>query len=140
MHPTDDDPDLGLPAALQRDLRGLLGAQVRIPPSVDSALAAAARRRQPRPVWQRPVLWAAAALLLAAPLLVLLPPRRPVPVQVAREDFDGDGRVLVLDAYRLALALQRGDTVPAAFDLDGDGRVDARDVDHIAARAVRIGG
>jgi hypothetical protein len=135
-----DDPDPQLPAALQRDLRRVLGAEVRIPESVHAALAAAARRRRLRPRWRRPVLLAAALLLLVPMAALLLPRGKPAAVQLAREDFDGNGRVDVLDAYRLALALQRGESVPPAFDLDGDGRVDARDVDRIAARAVRIRG
>jgi hypothetical protein len=141
MTTPSDDPEPRLPDALQRDLRRAFGAEVRIPESVHAALTAAARRRRLRPRWQRPVLLAAAALLLMVPLVArLLPRSKPVPAPLAREDFDGDGRVDVLDAYRLALALQRGQRVPPAFDLDGDGRVDARDIDRIAGRAVRIRG
>ena len=137
MH--DDDPKL--PDALQRDLRAAFGAQVRVPAAVAAALAAAARRRRLVPVWRRPVLLAAAALLLALPLVALLwrgTARSEPPL--AREDFDRNGRVDVLDAFRLSLALRRGDSVPPELDLDGDGKVDARDVDRIAAVAVKVHG
>jgi hypothetical protein len=140
MTEPDDDLDPRPPHALQRDLRRLFGTQVRIPDAVDARLFAMARRRRLRPVWLRPVLIAAAALLVALPLWFAWPRQTAAPAQVAREDFDGDGRVDVLDAYRLALALQRGQSVPSTFDLDGDGRVGAGDVDRIAARAVRIHG
>ncbi|HEX6812806.1 MAG TPA: dockerin type I domain-containing protein [Planctomycetota bacterium] len=135
-----DEPDPKLPPALQRDLRRMFGPQVRIPAAVDAQLAAAARRRRLRPVWLRPVLVAAAIVLLALPLVFTWLRQSATTTAIAREDFDRNGRVDVLDAYRLALALQRGQSVPATFDLDGDGRVDAHDADRIAARAVRIGG
>jgi hypothetical protein len=64
------------------------------------------------------------------------PPRR----EDYPEDFDRSGRVDVLDAYRLALALDRGERVPTTFDLDGNGAVDRGDVDRIAIRAVSIRG
>jgi hypothetical protein len=140
MTEPDDDPGLRPPRALQRDLRSLFGPQVRIPDAVDARLAALARRRRLRPVWLRPELVAAAALLVALPLGWLWLREAPVSTSVAREDFDGNGRVDVLDAYRLSLALQRGQAVPSSLDLDGDGRVAAGDVDRIAARAVRIRG
>jgi len=134
-HP-EREPDL--PPRLQRDLRRVFGSSVQIPATIDAALARAAREQlRPRrgPAFLRPVFVtvAAAAALLLATLFVL--PRRAV-----REDFDRNGCVDVLDAYRLALALQRGDAVPASMDLDGDGRVDRRDVEAIAARAVRVHG
>ena len=129
--PLDDE----LPQALQRDLRRLFGPAPEFPASLADALLRTARRELRRqPVRLRPWLLAAgaaAALLLVT--LQLLP-------RTAREDFDGNGRIDVLDAYRLALALQRGEAVPARCDLDGDGRVDRRDVDAIAARAVRVHG
>src|SRR5262245_56063560 len=130
--PLDDE----LPPALQRDLRRLFGPAPRIPPSIGDALQRAARRElRPRPIRRlRPWLVAAGA---AAALLLVRRQRLP---PTAGEDFDGNGRIDVLDAYRLALALQRGDAVPARCDLDGDGRVDRRDVDAIAARAVRVHG
>jgi predicted nucleic acid-binding protein len=135
------DDELHLPEALQRDLRTAFGTQVRIPAALDEALYAAARRRQLRPVWRRALpIAAAAALLLALPLLLRGPGTLHEPAPVAREDFDGNGRVDVRDAFRLQLALQRGDAVPATFDLDGDGRVDRADVDRIAAAAVRVHG
>lgn len=134
----DDEPRL--PTRLQRDLGAVFGRGPAIPPQLDERLRAAARRPRPRSFWQRPLLvGAAAALLLGLTVGLWLLPRG-AGAPWLREDFDGDGRVLVLDAFRLQLALQRGDRVPVAFDLDGDGRVDRADVDRIAARAVRVNG
>lgn len=146
MNPPADDPEPRLPDRLQRDLQRLLGTHVRIPERIDTALAAAARR-QPVRRWHRPwLLTSAAAVAAAAGLLLLLrwdrQPTATAPTNLAlvREDFDGDGKLLVLDAYRLALALRRREQIPARFDCNGDGRVDARDVDHMAAAAVRLRG
>lgn len=58
----------------------------------------------------------------------------------ARADFDGSGRVDILDAFALARRLEsgRGNAADPAFDLNGDGRVDRRDVDLAALAAVRL--
>ena len=134
--PTDD---LEVPDRLQGDLRAVFGRRVAIPDSIGTTLLHAAARRR-RPILLRPVTLAAAAALLIAALLLQLQQRTSSPVPLAREDFDGNGRVDVLDAYRLALALERHDRIAPQFDLDGNGLVDRRDADRIAARAVSIKG
>lgn len=146
MNPSADDREPRLPDRLQRDLQRLLGADVVVPERIDAALAAAARR-QPVRRRQRPWLLAGSATLAAAAGLLLLlcwdrqpNASEPASPPLSREDFDGDGRLLVLDPYRLALALRRGEQVSVQFDCDGDGRVDARDVEHMAAAAVRLRG
>ena len=132
--PTDD---LEVPDRLQGDLRAVFGRRVSIPDSIGACLRHAAARRR-RPILLRPVTLAAAAALLMAALL--LQQRITSSGPLAREDFDGNGRVDVLDAYRLALALERHERIAPQFDLDGNGRVDRRDADRIAARAVSIKG
>jgi hypothetical protein len=151
MNLPPDDSDLRLPDRLQRDLRAALGRAVRMPGGVPARLEEALRTATQRPPLRSRPWWLAgtAAAAAAAGLLLWLyltasPPAAMTPpiarAEFDRADFDRDGRVLVLDAYRLALALRRGETVPGSCDLDGDGRVDARDVDQIAAAAVRLGG
>jgi hypothetical protein len=138
---TERDDDPRLPEPLQRDMRRLLGPAPRIPAEIDRALAAAAARRPRWSPWMRPVVqrpWLAATAAAALVLATLFVTRTRGPL--AREDFDRNGRVDVLDAFRLARALERGEPVPPAFDLDGDGVIDRRDVDLVAARAVRIHG
>jgi hypothetical protein len=130
--------DLEVPDRLQGDLRAVFGRRVSIPDSIGATLRHAAARRR-RPILLRPVTLAAAAALLVAALLQLQQ-RTMSPVPLAREDFDGNGRVDVLDAYRLALAVERHERIAPQFDLDGDGIVDRRDADRIAARAVSIKG
>ena len=51
------------------------------------------------------------------------------------EDLNGDGRVDVLDAQRLHLALEAG---RGALDLDANGVRDARDLDHLMRRLVAL--
>jgi hypothetical protein len=133
----------GAPAKLVEALRGLQAAKVSVPMEVDEAVLAAARchlqktapaRVIPFPRW----LAAAAAVVAAVGLLFLLSkPGRPVPA-VAREDVDRNGRVDMLDAFALARKLQAGAIVDLMLDLNGDGRIDQRDVDSIAAHAVKL--
>ena len=134
--PNDDlDP---VPKHLQGDLRALFGRRLQVPDSIGAQLRHAASMRR-RPLW-RPMLVSAAAAALIAITGILLLQRSSSSLPVAREDFDGNGRIDVLDAHRLALAIGRHERVAATFDLDGSGVVDRRDADLIAARAVRIGG
>jgi hypothetical protein len=64
----------------------------------------------------------------------------PAASPVAREDFDGNGRVDILDAYRLTLWLEDGAVADARWDLNTDGRVDGIDVAMVTRRAVSIDG
>ena len=132
----EPNDDLEVPDRLQGDLRAVFGGRVPIPDSIGATLRRAASRRR-RPNVVRLVTLAAAAMLLAA---FLLQQNITSSMPLAREDFDGNGRVDVLDAYRLALALERHERIAPQFDLDDDGRVDRRDADRIAARAVSIKG
>lgn len=135
-----DDSDLGAPPGLQRDLRALFARRQAIPDSIGTSLRQAASRPR-RPFLLQPVnLCAAAAALLLATAAMFLLQRGGSSVAVAREDYDGNGRVDVLDAYRLVLAIDRGDPVATSFDLDGSGRVDRRDAELLAAHAVSIRG
>jgi hypothetical protein len=134
-----DDRELEAPEGLQRDLRSLLGRRVAVPDSIGAVLRAEARRRPPILAW-RPLLASAAAALLLSALVVFFTWRPAQTQPVAREDFDHNGHVDVLDAYRLALALEHHQPVDPTFDLDGNGVIDRGDVDRIAARAVSVKG
>ncbi len=80
----------------------------------------------------------AAAFVLGLGLTYLFRPSPGLPI--AREDIDRNGQVDILDAFALARRLQSpapsgGDQ---ALDINGDGLVDQRDVDAVAARAVKV--
>ncbi len=96
---------------------------IEVPEAVDRAVLAAARRVRR---WRRlaPLGAIAAALLLGLGVLALRRPPRPLDI---------------VDAYRLALRLERGEPVEGTWDRNGDGRVDRADVEAIARAAVRVG-
>jgi hypothetical protein len=119
-------------------------APVFVPPRVDEAILAHARRhlasrqpeRTPRLTW---AWWAAAAAAVAFGAWIsqpLLSRRSARPPTVVREDINGDGRVDILDAFALARGLDQA-TVRQP-DLNDDGRVDRRDVDWLAGRVVQL--
>ncbi len=55
-----------------------------------------------------------------------------------REDVDGNGRVDIRDALRLARRLERGEPTEPVWDVNGDGTIDRTDVDAVAKAAVRL--
>ncbi len=55
-----------------------------------------------------------------------------------RADVDSNGRVDILDAFRLARHIESRGRIEATWDLNGDGRVDRADVDAVAFAAVRL--
>ena len=76
------------------------------------------------------------ATIVAAGVLVWLAVQ---PGTAARpEDLNADGRVDMLDAFALARELQQDRTPGPQIDLNRDGMVDERDVEMLAARAVRL--
>lgn len=58
-------------------------------------------------------------------------------VAVAIEDIDHNGRVDILDAFVLARRIQAG-KVDQKWDVNADGVVNGKDVDAVAASAVRL--
>jgi len=144
------EPELDAPKELLDDLSALYDADVPLPPEVDDAVMAMARQRLAPP--RRPRLvprwgWAAAAAAAAAILLAVWivggPERHkkspPSAAQTIRkEDFDGNGRVDILDAFALARHIESGRKANEKWDVNGDGIVDGTDVDTIALAAVSL--
>lgn len=56
--------------------------------------------------------------------------------ELAADDFNGDGLVDIIDALVLARDIDGGQ----GRDLNADGRIDRTDIDHLAARAVKLPG
>jgi hypothetical protein len=138
--------------------------KVEVPRALDEKLArqtreqgAVVRRKlheRRRPVTLKRVLpWAAAACLVLG-LGVLLAVRtlretagvsatEPVPsapavASAGPNDVNSDGRVDVIDAYLVALAVDRERTA-AAMDRNGDGKVDRADAERLVLAAVALG-
>jgi len=136
----------------RKDLRSLFEPSAAIPPQIDRAILNQARRRLARP--RRTILrirWAggaaaAAALIALGVLLYYGPASSNHPssiidhqsVPVGRADLDGNGRVDILDAFRLARAIESRGPTETEWDVNGDGRVDRDDVDAVAFAAVRL--
>jgi len=57
---------------------------------------------------------------------------------VAKVDIDRNGRVDILDAFKLARQLESGGRSEMRWDINGDGVVDRSDVDTVAFVAVRL--
>jgi hypothetical protein len=59
-------------------------------------------------------------------------------VAFAIEDIDRNGRVDILDAYVLARSLKSAGAVDQKWDVNADGVVNGKDIDAVAASAVRL--
>jgi hypothetical protein len=146
-----------MPGELSRRVRAAYRAQAAMPnPAAAAELWAAARRRR---AMRRAGAMAAVGGPLAAAAAVAMvvwagpwgstrggaPAQRSAPLAAMPDaasaagvlpgDIDGSGRIDMLDALQLALAVQRGG---AGRDVNGDGVVDSRDVESLAAAAVSL--
>ncbi len=125
---------------LAHDLEALFEPKGMVPPHVDRAVMdLVARRLSARPEHRRFVHWytwaaAAAAVVVVAFLVrdITSPPQT-----VSRMDINADGVVDVIDALKLAKAVDASAT-QSQWDINADGAVDDRDVDLVAAAVVRL--
>ncbi len=144
-----EDSALQAPPELVAALRRTAEARLFIPPTVDEAVARAARehlegrqaKRAQRLRWM-PWLAAAAGFAVVVVSLSLLLPR-PEPMSKAKPTTGGmslthSGQVDILDAFALARQLKSGGVPNAGWDVNGDGVVDERDVATLAAQAVKL--
>lgn len=142
-HEHDDAEEPRIPARLAAELKAVYAPPHLVPPQVDASVLSKARRylknmRGLRPVIRFPQWLAAAAVVaLAALIASLLFPSKHA-ASLAREDINHDGRVDVLDAFALARQLQRGAITDQKLDFNADGVVDQKDIDAVAARAVKV--
>ena len=141
-----DEIDLGVPDRLSDDLKTLFEPKTPVAGRVDRVVMDAARRRLTRPVPNRRRLWiagisAAAVLLLA---VVLSGPWQTESASLSDNaiqmpaDVDGNGRIDILDAYRLARHVEGAGKLDMRWDQNHDGAVNAADVDLVASAAVRL--
>lgn len=144
------DQDLGedVRPEFSRELKALFGPSSGVPGRVDRAVAGAARNHLARPTrklwwlkWTVPAT-AAAAIALAC---VLWPGQNPKPRPVADMavvalpgDIDRNGKVDILDAFKLARHVESVTPMDQKLDINGDGAVDKLDVDAVAFAAVRL--
>ncbi len=144
---------------LHQDLRGLFEPPGTVPARADKVILDQARRQlaKPRRVIIR-LRWAAGAAAAAAVIalgVILFNPQSRLPrfarndmirnpkslgpaLAEGRADIDRNGRVDILDAFRLARSIEARGPVDPQWDLNGDGRVDKDDVDLVASVAVHL--
>jgi hypothetical protein len=157
-----DDREHRLSDRFRKDLRALYQPAGSVPPEIDKAILDQARHRLAkrrriilRLRWaggpdaqRRFVRWAAAAAVVAIGVFLYhgsAPHNHPSSIinhQSAaaerRPDIDGNGRVDILDAFRLAKNIESRGPTAAEWDINNDGRVDRDDVDAVALAAVRV--
>ncbi len=142
-HEQNEPDDPQLPVELADQLKALYGQPLFVPPRTDELVLAKAREHLRHPGRSRRISrfprWLAAAATVALCAWLgssWLPSRRPK--FAAREDLNHDGRVDILDAFVLARRLAEGSASSPLCDINGDGAVDQKDIDAIAARAVKL--
>ena len=153
----DDDSQFRIDERLGADLKGLFEGGSSVPPEIDRAIMDKARRslvRRKRPY--RVVRWAASVASVAAAAVIVFvlsvdraekyDARSPAvfveavvaPSKVVPSDIDGNGRVDILDAFKLARGIEGVERGATEWDINGDGVVNREDVDYVAFKAVRL--
>ncbi|MFH1719202.1 MAG: dockerin type I domain-containing protein [Planctomycetota bacterium] len=150
----DEDSGPKVSTRFETDLKGLFRPQGQVPPEVDRAILSRAgehfaglgtgkdRRRllHWRHLWR--VAAAAAVIIFAFSLDLTKKPQPPAGRSVRSEsravDIDRNGRVDILDAFKLARQIESTTTAEEIYDVNGDGLVNRGDVDFIAFAAVRL--
>jgi len=148
----DEDLDFRVPSKLSADLNALFEPQVGVPPEVDRAVMDRAHKHfdaiQSYKQKRRRVHWAwriaaAAAVVIFAFSLDLTKQTGPTTdslslSKIQPADIDRNGRVDILDAFKLARHIESADRTETEWDINGDGLIDRSDVDVVALAAVRL--
>ncbi len=153
QHRQFDDRERPVSDRFRQDLRTLHQPAGSVPTEVDKAILNQARRSLARPRrlilrirWAGGIAAAAAVVALGA-LLYYGPASSNQPSTFNNQesaaaerwpDIDGNGRVDILDAFRLARHVESRGPAAAEWDVNNDGRIDREDVDAVAFAAVRL--
>jgi hypothetical protein len=127
------------------DLKAIYGSKRSIPSAIDNAVLGEARshlaKKHSRLKFARWAVSAAAAAVIVFAFVLNFDGNKTKPMAEAsaiKEDIDRNGRVDILDAFVLARRVESGGAVDLKLDINGDGIVDHKDIDAVAARAVRL--
>jgi hypothetical protein len=148
----DEDMDLKITSKLSTDLKALFGPQAGVPPEVDRAVMDRANKhlvplqsgkgRRLRIHWGWRIAATAAVIILAFSLELT---KQPEPTtdsltlsKTQPVDIDRNGRVDILDAFKLARHIETDGRTEKEWDFNGDGLIDRSDVDMVALAAVRL--
>jgi anti-sigma-K factor RskA len=162
----DEDLDLKVSPKFSADLNTLFKPQFSVPPEVDRAIMDKAHQHLIPKHWRHRIfrhisLWriaAAAAVIIFAFSLNLTQEPGPTTtssfiVEAQAVDIDENGRVDILDAFKLARHIESADRTKTnlspvsstgqalrkqGWDINGDGLVNRNDVDSVALAAVRL--
>lgn len=162
----DEDLDLRVSAGFSEDLRTLFKPQLSVPPEVDRVIIDQANRRLVQRHWRHRIfhhisIWriaaAAAVIIFAFSLNLTQKPgpstSRSVLAEAQAVDIDRNGRVDILDAFKLARYVESADRSKTnlspvsgtgqalqkqGWDINGDGLVNRKDVDLVASAAVSL--
>jgi len=147
----DEDLDLRVSAGFSEDLRTLFKPQLSVPPEVDRAVIDKSHQHFIPKHWRHRIfqhisLWriaAAAAVIIFAFSLNLT--QKPGPtinssfiVKAQAVDIDRNGRVDILDAFKLARHIESANRTDKKWDINEDGVVNGKDVDLVASAAVSL--
>jgi len=144
--------DLRIPSKLSADLNALFEPRVGVPPEVDRAVMDRAHKHftalQSGKSGRLRVHWvwriaAAAAVVIFAFSLDLTKKPEPTAYRYSLSktqaiDIDRNGRVDILDAFKLAKHIESAGPAETEWDINGDGLIDRSDVDVVALAAVRL--
>ncbi|MHC4744475.1 MAG: dockerin type I domain-containing protein [Planctomycetota bacterium] len=152
----EDEAQFNIPRELAEDLKGLYGVKSSVPGDIDRAILDRAGRRLTRrsrrfswPRWAAVAGAAAAVIFVAVILQTDLSPvsdSQKEPSAVLSEadspripaDIDLNGKVDILDAFKLARNIESGASLKPEYDFNADGAIDRKDVDSIAFAAVLL--
>ncbi len=146
----DDNFDLKVSGKLKNDLDSLFKPRFEIPQEVDIAILNKASQKLTRSrSGMRMLRWIGPIAAAAAIILFVYISKdefgvkkyKAVQTEVAASistDFDHNGRVDILDAFKLAKLIQSEKSVDKKWDINGDGFVNEDDVDDIAIVAVSL--
>jgi len=143
---------LRIPSKLSADLNALFEPRVGVPPEVDRAVMDRAHKhfaalqtskgRRLRVHWAWRIAAAAAVIIFAFSLDLT---KQTTPTtdrfllsKTQAADIDRNGRVDILDAFKLAKQIESAGPAETEWDINGDGLIDRSDVDVVALAAVRL--
>ena len=148
----DEDMDLKITSKLSADMKALFEPQVGVPPEVDRAVMDRAHKhfsamqsskgKRLRIHWGWRIAAAAAVIIIAFSLdLTKQPDPKTDSFSISKTqavDIDRNGRVDILDAFKLAKQIESAGRTETEWDFNGDGLIDRSDVDVVALAAVRL--
>jgi hypothetical protein len=147
----DEDLDLRISKKFSEDVNTLFKPHFLVSPEVDRIILDRVHQHLTQKHWSYHILrhisiWrvaAAAAVIILAFSLNLTQEPGPTTSQsllvgAGAIDIDRNGRVDILDAFKLARYVESAEVAGKEWDFNGDGLVDSNDVDLVASAAVRL--